>query len=259
MIKNNIERLSWDNYILNENNMNHYLKYKIKTVSINTTNAHPSALQKKAIPSSEKTSDSVFIPTEYDTLFWCFYIMLNGESAYEILHVKNVLIEKQIKITYIETIRANKETVKKHKFATLTNIENNLANDKNVNMETIATLCSIHKMNLIFVNKKTYFELVVDEAKPIYIIYELAIKSKCDRFYGLKTGDAITIENIRNTLYKMDTLDKPIKALSSYNLPKLIEIAVKLAIELVDKVSGKNKPKNKLYDEINLHFKLLKN
>ena len=54
---------------------------------------------------------SLFVPNQQDTLFWCFYIMKNGDTKYEMLPNKNSLIAKQIKIELISTIRNNKDII----------------------------------------------------------------------------------------------------------------------------------------------------
>ena len=78
----------------------------------------------------------LFIPKEKDTLFWIFYIMKNSDVKYEMLDNKNILVEKKMKIDYIEKIRKEKQIVKTYKFATLTHIENNLANENYLDIKT---------------------------------------------------------------------------------------------------------------------------
>jgi len=55
-------------------------------------------------------------------------------------------------------------------------------------------------------------------------------------------------------LYKLDSLNKPIKSLSSYKVSELLNIANKLAIEIINKQTGKNKTKNELYESIIQYF-----
>ena len=85
----------------------------------------------------------IFFPKEKDSLFWCFYIMKNGESKYEMLENKSFVIEKKFKIDYVEKIRKEKQIVKMYKFATLTHIENQLANEQKIDLTTfISSLTS---------------------------------------------------------------------------------------------------------------------
>jgi len=231
-------------YILNENNMMSYLKYKLNKLSVN--------IQKDKSVKQSFFKPSIFIPNENDSLFWCYYIILNGDTTYEMLNNRNILVEKKYKIDYVNKIRTNKQIVKTYKIDTLTNIENNLANDNCINIKTIMTLCAIDKINIIFISRKTYFEFLMNDDKPIYIIREL--HSKYNKKYGFEILDTHMLEEIRNTLYKVEILDKPIKALSSYKVQDLIDICNKLVIDIVNKETGKNKTKNELYESIIQYF-----
>jgi hypothetical protein len=134
-------------YILNEENIKGYLEMKLKC-----------GTKEKQPPPSDKSikiQSKIFIPREKDTLFWCFYILKNGDSKYETLYNRNDIVERQMKIEYVETIRKNKQTVKTYKFDTISNIENNLANEKSLNVKTFLTLCAIENMNVLFINNKT--------------------------------------------------------------------------------------------------------
>jgi len=232
-------------YILNESNMLSYLKYKLNNSSVKIT---PKEITIKQVINKP----SFFIPKGNDTLFWCYYIILNGDVSYEMLNVKNILVEKQHKINYVNKIRDNKQVVKMYKFDTLTNIESNLANDNFINIKTVMALCAIDKLNIIFISKKTYFELLMSDDKPIYVIRVL--ESMYNKKYIFEVANATMIEEIRKSLYKVETLDKPIKALSAYKVEDLIDICNKLVIDVVNKETGKNKRKNELYESIIQYF-----
>ena len=233
-------------YILNENNMMSYLKYKLNKLSTKNIS------KEKEFKKQPFFKPSIFIPKENDALFWCYYIILNGDTTYEMLNNRNILVEKKYKIDYVNKIRTNKQIVKTYKIDTLTNIENNLANDNCINIKTIMTLCAIDKINIIFISKKTYFELLMNDDKPIYVIRET--ETKYTKKYGFEVIDTNMLEEIRKTFYKVEILDKPIKALSSYKVQDLIDICNKLVIDIVNKETGKNKTKNELYESIIQYF-----
>jgi hypothetical protein len=239
---------NYEPYILNENNMQNYLKYKLNTTKEKTLKPIDRPIK------INENNQTLFIPKEHDTLFWCYYIILNGEGNYQILNVKNSLIAKQIKIDYVTTIRDNKQIIKTYKFDSIINIENNLANDNNINIKTVMSLCVINKINLIFISRKSYFELLMNDSDPIYIIREIEFQSKYNKKYGFEIANNSLLEDIRSTLYKIDNLDKPIKALSSYKVKDLIDICVKLGIEVINSETGKNKTKNELYESIIQYF-----
>jgi hypothetical protein len=259
---------NFENYILNENNMINYLKYKITTNSKEDFNNNNRLKENnnrlkennnrlKENNNRLKENDkkqTIFYPKENDSLFWCYFIIKNGEIKYETLNNKNIVITKQLKIDLINKIRDNKSIVKTYKFDTISNIENNIVNDNYINIKSIMTLCAIEKINLIFISKKTYFELLMCDNKPIYIIREKLLHNNYTKNYGFELANNDTIEEIRNTLYKIDNLYKPIKIISSYKLQDLIDICDKLAIEIINKDTNKKKTKNELYETIIQYF-----
>jgi len=228
-------------YILDEKNIDRALEMKIISLT-----------KPKTQKTIETQKNNLFVPIENDSLFWCFYIIKNGDMKYEMMNHKNVFSAKQLKISYVETIRKYKKTVKTHKFDTISNVESNLVNDNIINIKTFLTLCTLENINIIYVSKKTYFELLMNDDGDIYIVHEIN-NSKNGNYkikYGFELGNIETINNIKNTLYKLDKIDKPIKAISSYTIQELVNICQKLAIETVDKNKNKTKSKKDLYEEI---------
>lgn len=209
-------------------------------------------LQKKVIEKSLKKS--IYYPKEKDSLFWCFYIIKYGYEKYELLFHKNEVIEKQIKVEYVEKLRKEKALVKIYKFDTLTNIESNLVNDKYLQLPAFLTLCAIENINILFLNKtkKTYYEFTIDETKDKYIIY--LNEEKYEKRYGfeLNAYDIEKINKIKEINYCIENLKKPIKAITSYTMQDLTTIANKLSIEL--NKDAKKKLKKDLYEDIIKHF-----
>jgi len=202
----------------------------------------------------EVQKHSLFTPSQQDGLFWCFYILKNGDASYETLNNKTTLVAKQNKIELVSLIRQKKDVVKLYKFDTITSLENNLANDTNLNTKTFLTLCAIENINVIYVNNKTYYELLMNSSDIIYIVHELQTQSKYHKKYGYELGTEETINKIRNSLYKLEVVDKPIKGISAYKVGDLLDICSKLEIEIVNNVTKKNKPKNELYEAIIQYF-----
>jgi hypothetical protein len=236
-------------YMLNENNIQKSLRFKI---NLNKD------LKEKIIKSSSnienKQKQEIFIPVEQDTLFWCYFIIKNGDIKYETIYSKNDLIAKQMKIDLVNVVRKNKGIVKMYKLDTITSIESNLANDNFLNSKTFLTLCAIENINVIYISKKTYFELMMNDTDIVYIVYEKPSKSKCYNKYGFELGNKEIIENIKTTLYKVDKIDKPIRSLSYYKVEELLNICYKLAIETTNLNTGKIKSKKDLYEAIIQYF-----
>ena len=244
---------------INEYNYNHVFDnlqdYMLD--EINIKRSLEMKIQKEITPFKSKNENSskilkpkntIFIPIEKDTLFWCFYIMKYGDSKYEVLEHKNILTEKKHKIEYVEKIRKEKQIVKTYKFATLTHVENNLANEKLLDVKTFLTLCAIENLNVLFVKNKTYYELLMNDSNELHIIYLL----QNDK-YGYEINP-INAEQIKTTLYKLDNIDKPIKTITGYKLSELVEMCNKLAIDTINKETNKCKNKKDLYEAIIQYF-----
>ena len=232
-------------YMLDETNMKKALEMKIESTNknpIKESNKYNSETKIKPL------KPSLFIPREKDTLFWCLYVMKHGDVKYEMLEHKNILTEKKLKIEYVEKIRNEKQTVKTYKFATLTHIENNLANENQLDVKTFLTLCAIENLNVLFVKNKTYYELLMNDSSELHIVHLLQ---------NYKYGHEINpsgAEQIKTSLYKLDNIDKPIKSMSGYKLSELIEICEKLALDVINKETNKSKGKKELYEAIIQYF-----
>uniref|UniRef100_A0A6C0LP36 Uncharacterized protein n=1 Tax=viral metagenome TaxID=1070528 RepID=A0A6C0LP36_9ZZZZ len=193
---------------------------------------------------------TLFLPQNAnDSLFWCFYIMKNGIISYEMMPHKNVIGEKKIKFEYVESlVRKNKDFIKKYKFTTISNIENVLANENKLDLGTFITLCALENLNIIFVNKKTYFELTTNESDIKYIVRNV------NGIYGFETGEAADIEKIKSESIKIDNICKPLKSISSYKVNELIEMNNKLGLDIKHGNNDKNKTKNDLYEQLFKYF-----
>ena len=94
----------------------------------------------------------------------------------------------------------------------------------------------------------------MNDTNIIYIINELPTQSKYYNKYGFEIATEEKILNIKEKLYKLDTIDKPIKTISAYKVQDLIFICNKLAIEIINIDTGKNKLKKDLYESIIQYF-----
>ena len=240
-------------YILNEENMQKSQNVKLKT----KLKAKSFEKEKYTINEvSKKVKNNIFIPSEQDTLFWCFYILKNGHANYETLYARNDVIARQIKIDCIDVIRKNKQIVKTYKFDTISSIENNLANEKMLNMQTFLTLCAIENINILFVKNNTCYELYMNDSETVFILSDLN-NNKNNNYtprYGFETSTTDNAKNVSNNLYKIDNIAKPIKAITSYKLSDLIEMYDKLVIETNNTITSKPKTKKELYESIIQHF-----
>jgi hypothetical protein len=216
-------------------------------------NDKPVIINDKPIIIGKKDKNKLLIPNEQDSLFWCFFIINNGDIKYETIYNKTPILAKQLKIDLITKIRENKHIIKAYKFDTITNIENNLANENNMNAKTFLSLCAIENINVIYISKNTYFELLMNDTNIIYCVNEIQSKSKYYNKYGFEVVDNEYLNNIRGSLYKLVNIGKPIKPIISYKVQELIDISNKLNIEIIN-TENKKKTKKELYESIVQYF-----
>jgi hypothetical protein len=188
-------------------------------------------LSKSPLVEDKNVSDTSFFPKEKDKLFWCFYIMRHGVEEYQALGKTNVVIEKKIKIEYIELLRTKKQLLKAHKMAPLTQIENELLNEPKIDLKTFLALCVCDNLPMIYVHKKTYYELNLDDSvsgtEKCHIITRFDEPLK----YGYRFGTKDCIK----AFYKIDNLNKPLRALSAYKLDELMDMCHRLGMTTIKK------------------------
>ena len=197
-----------------------------------------------------------------DKLFWAFYIMLRGEDDYKYLKTKFV-VEKEIKITAVETMHKMSNVFKQHKL-NKGRIETELSGDTALTLEGFFGLCIIHNVSAMFIKRNCYFELygIGDEESP-YLVEEV------DGGLGIhvfKNGAALNdmANGIRKTKWRMENVLAPIKSISSYTHAELLEIYSKVTCvananastntnanaNANVKVTSEKKTKQFLYDRI---------
>lgn len=181
-----------------------------------------------------------FIPNQKDSLFWCFYYIKYNMIPNTI----NVVVEKNIKIEYVVKLRNIKDSLKKHKLPPLIDIENQLTNEKTINLSTFFALCILENINILYATSKTYFEMSLNENEPTHMIVFNHLK------YEYHGNDTSTINDVKNKLLKIQHINKPLYAVSHYKGNELVEICSKLGIDSIDPNTKKQKLKNTLYELI---------
>jgi hypothetical protein len=171
------------------------------------------------IPKKNITSiTDIFFPRQRDQLFWCFYVILHGESEYDMIS-NFFTLEKEVKYKWIEDFRGRKELFKPIKVSRNV-VEDELANAKVITMATVKALCQLNDINIFYIDDKKYYEIMTNSEKPIYLIY------------------------YREHYWKLENLDKPLKAVSSYKVNDLKDICKRLHID------SSNMTKPKMYEKI---------
>ena len=193
-----------------------------------------------------KIVNNFFYPSQKDSLFWCFYIIKNGFTPYEI-EPANFVKEKTEKIKYIDMIRQDKKILKEHKIKPVSEIEDYLANKDKIDLKTFIALCILEKINIIIINKKTIFEITMNETNIVHIIHQ-------QDYFRFNIELNVTEEgltNYRNNYFKIQQIDKPLLSVSSYKLSELTDFCNKLLItqESFDQLKQKRTKQN-TYDLI---------
>ena len=186
----------------------------------------------------------IFIPEFSDTLFWCYYILTNSIEDYKLVD-NEFTHEKMIKISLIQTVRENKENLKKLKIKR-TEVEDDLLNKKYIGIKTFVFLCFLKKINIIIRDDIKYIESIHNYDDPNIQIIER--KKNC-RKYGLFIGNKEKeVEKCRKEYWKINDFEMPLKSMSYYKLKNLQEICEKLKI-IIEK-DGKKLRKKDLYQMI---------
>ena len=205
-----------------------------------SNNKHQPILSKK-----NKTND-FFIPKEKDTLFWCYYIIVNGIQNYELLFDNTYKEEKQQKLNFIEKLRSYKDTLKKHKFKR-TEIEGDIAYSNEISIITFLAMCAVENKNICVLKGRCLYTLIVNDTSSIDIITMNNNRYGC---FLLEEKEKTKLFNEYSAKYWMiDNIAKPISAQSSYKLVQLQDIADKLRIPIVNE-NGKKLKKIELYNLI---------
>lgn len=237
-----------------------YTKSIIKTtVGINITGKRYENKERKKQQDDivEKETNKFTDITEKDTLFWCFYIIKYGYDEYT-HSTKRFSIEKAEKISAIQTIKKNKQLLKQLKLKK-GEIETDLLNSEVISLPSFFALCAYNNINCFIIDGRKYFEVTNDNETPndetpkqYSIVYKKDKKYYMD--VSLSDEDIKSkIETYRSNYYKIENINKPIKAFSTCSQQDLRTICENLQISITDS-EGKKLIKKEMYSEILKYF-----
>lgn len=198
------------------------------------------------INKTKHIKETMYRPKQKDSLFWCFYILKNGFSNYEMeINNQYFVVEKNEKFKYIEMLRKNKDLLKIHKIKPLTELEDDLANKDKISIKTFFALCMLENINVLLVNKRKVYELLcvdIDETHPINIVHRN--NESYEHSIELDPTEEI-IKKYKETYYKMSSFDATLKSMSSYKLDELFDLCKKLDINVEIKMEEYTKKEGK--------------
>lgn len=238
-MKNNYNLSELQHYMFTKNHiMNLCFEYNEKKEKRNNT------LQINFVKNNKK--NDFFIPKEKDSLFWCYFIIVNGIQNYELLFSNTYKEERQQKINFIEKLRNYKDILKKYKFKR-TEIETDIAYSTTISIKTFLAMCAIENKNICVLKGRCLYTLIVNESSNIDIITMDDNRFGC---FLLEEKEKTSLFNEYTAKYWMiDNIAKPLAGQSSYKLHQLLEIADKLRIPIVNE-NGKKLKKLELYNLI---------
>jgi len=234
-------------------------KSSLKHIDTVTMNSNKSDKSNNKTNNYKAKKETIYKPNQKDSLFWCFYILKNGFSNYEMeINNQYFVVEKNEKFKYIKLFRKNKDILKIHKIKPLTELEDDLANKDKISIKTFFALCIIENINVLLVNKRKVYELLchdIDKTHPINIIHRNS--ESYEHYIELEPTNEI-IQNYRETYYKMSGFDATLKSMGSYKLEELLDLCKKLDINIDDyknKKEGKQKlTKKDIYELLVLNY-----
>ena len=197
--------------------------------------------KKKSIKSQNKKKVvDFYIPSEKDSLFWCWFIFKSGFSDYEINKEFFFSVEKENKIEFVNKVRNNKKMLK-HMKVRVSEMEGHLANDSILDITYLEPMLIIEKYNFIYMNEKIYYENITYPGNPTCIVKYFNDVDK----YGLFL-DEKKLFDYKDKLFNVDNIKKPVKGISNYKANELRDICKKLNIDIM-KTPTKTKTKKELY------------
>ena len=173
---------------------------------------------------------------KHDSLFWCYYILKKGIAQYEILGEDIFKYGNEEKIKLIEQIRENKNILKENKWK-IKKMEEDLMYNNKIAITTFFCICLLNNINIVFIKNPIYYMSPTGETKH-------CIEKKNDK-YIINEYNKETL----NGLWKVDNIEKPLKAISNYKASELRQIGDLLGLDIY-KSENKFKKKSDIYKMI---------
>ena len=227
----------FQDFVLNERNIEYIIKNASKNIDKHIkkdiNDIHKSKNQLHLTKQGDINNwDNEFITPRYkDSLFWCFYIMENGISNYEMIHSDGFKEAIQYKIHLVEKIRKHKDILKKYKFKK-NKIETTLVNSNFIDISTFMCICAVHNYNVVIIDNRKFYKLFQNDQPG----KNLCIIKKNNNKFRLCIGDQKIKMDMYNSCvtdkWEITNISKPLNAISGYKLKQLQDICKKLRINI---------------------------
>jgi len=208
-----------------------------------------------------KKDDDFFSPCEKDKLFWCFYVLHMGTEHYQFIKTIAFKTEKEFKFKTAEKIKDHKDTFKLLKLK-INDLQDEFVNQPCISMKGLIALCHIYKINIFYIKKRTYYEIIGNEIinedttttsnNKINVIIDNTttnhLECKNNTVYIPFNVTDETIQNYKNNYLQLNNYTNTLKSISNYTLSELQTICNKLSIEIYK--GNKKMTKQELYEKI---------
>lgn len=251
----------YPNKLFSPFNIETYQKYMLYSATKNNTICAIQPVQVSCIeeidviPSSciEKSREH-FQPRQSDTLFWCLYVLHHGINQYNNIGHNYGVKELEEKQRLAEFINNNKSKVKGTNYK-VTNVliqeilSELLTSQKETSLNVLIALTVFYGINILIVDADNCCMLEFlsskenDECTQTYVLY----KDKYGKYSAeLEWISFSQIVDMRHKYIVLENYLRPMKAVSTYKVEDLVELARKLSIY----DENKKYKKSELYDAV---------
>ena len=201
----------------------------------------------------------IFFPKERDQLIWCYYILVHGNSAYEMLDTHRFMVEKNEKLKCVEHIRINRKHLTANKIRGIDAIENMLVHENTIDIKAFIALCVASNLNILFIHRRKSYQVLLDvdnvDPENIHVVHQYDTPRTR---YGYETGVSSSKMNEylcrdtqdgKNSYYvNAVSMTNPLRAISSYKVGELRDMVINL--KLLDNETAWKKTKPQIYETI---------
>lgn len=228
----------YTDYMFNNKNLIQYYKNAPEDNTPKKLKQETKNLKQETTTNNKKQEKEKFYKvSQTDSLFWCFYIMKNGFSNYEMeIGNQHFVVEKSTKLKYVEQLKNFKDQLKLHKIKPYSEIEDDLANKEKISIKTFFALCVIEGLNAILVDKRKIYQILCSDS-PMNIIHRDSVTGT----FSIETD--INSEIVKNYLYNyymMSSYDDGVKSMASYKVEEILDLLKRIKVE-VDKTKKMSK------------------
>lgn len=222
--------------------INNFNKYMFNNDLLKTVHSNEQ-VKPTLIKEDNQENNDDFYPDNKDPLFWCMYISIYGMAEYKQITrgFANIVINEKQKIgnyfeknyKLLQNIEGIKITQKEAKEMLADIMTNSIVNPK-----LLYAFAIYYQKRILITRDEFYIDIKPFEYEGTIVL----IKNKQE--YGINMS--IELEKIKNEFFKLQTYEKPLKALSSYTKTELLEW-----IEYYDLKIDKKADKRIMYNELN--------